>query len=560
MKRNRETNSSRVKGWLAALCGLVVSLVAVGAHAQTEQAQVAVTEFTARTSSQQTLVARAATDAVALELSRNGFVVMSRSLVQAALSDLSLDIPLDKVGISQLGQKLGATSIVQGTVVNLKLEGSPKKASVNLIVRMTDPLSGVDINGAYVSGSSNQRVGYDGDDQQLIREAITNAAYEAARTMAQYNLPNAYVLNTIGVDEVLINQGARGGMSVGMELLVQSHGQNIGRLRVSRVSDTDAIAKILSSSRGIKPEDKVRAIFSVPEVATVRGNTVIKPAKMAKPSVWTSVGKVLLIGAVIYGASQIASGGNTGVTNATARACIAPAGTPAVIVSWKPSMFAQGNNDRMQYYLIRDDVAYEGNTDAKEGWIATGINTDTSGNSNVTSYMDTTVVAGARHAYRVVLEYRYVSPADNTTTETRLSDPVWTNTVTTVGIPSCLSPADGSDSEDISAMKFTIATAAGADQYQVQISTDPLFPAASTYSAVLAAGKTTSDELNLTSSSLVGSKLAAAFKAAQSQRLPIYWRVGARHIGDVNPSPDGWIYGDRFQFVSSDTPPNPPAD
>ena len=120
-------------------------MVAVSAQAQSEQSQLAVTEFTARTSSQQTLLARAATDAVALELSRNGFVVMSRSQVQAAISDLSLDTPLDKVGVSQLGQKLGATSIVQGTVLNLRLEGSPRRANVNIIVRMTDPLSGEDV-------------------------------------------------------------------------------------------------------------------------------------------------------------------------------------------------------------------------------------------------------------------------------------------------------------------------------------------------------------------------------------------------------------------------------
>ncbi|MHB1461616.1 MAG: hypothetical protein ACYC1M_10075 [Armatimonadota bacterium] len=552
MKRNRETNSSRVKGWLAALCGLVVGMVAVSAQAQTEQTQLAVTEFTARTSSQQTLLARAATDAVALELSRNGFVVMSRSQVQAAISDLSLDTPLDKVGVSQLGQKLGATSIVQGTVMNLRLEGTPRRASVNIIVRMTDPLSGEDVNGAVVSGRSNQRVGFNGDDQQLIREAISNAAYEAAKTMASYNIPTATVLNTIGGDEVLLNNGARGGLAVGMEMLVQNHGQNIGRLSVVRVSDTDAVAKVITSTRGIKPEDRVRAIFAIPEITTVKGNTVLKPAKVAKPSVWSSVGKILLIGAVIYGVSMIGGGGNNGVDNVAALATIGPSGAPAIVVNWEPSKFAQGNADRLQFYIIRDDVLYEGNTTDKTGWIATG-------DPNAKNYIDTTVVAGASHSYRVVLEYNYVNPSSAEVT-VKLSDPVWTNRVTAIGIPSGLSPFNGSDTEDLTKMKFIINTSLGADQYQVQVSTDPLFPASGSYSVTMPAGKTTTDEINLLSSGVVGNTMAAKFLAAQTQRLPIYWRVGARRLGDPDPSPNGWIYGDRFQFVSSDTPPPPPTN
>ncbi len=552
MKRNRETNSSRVKGWLAALCGLVVGMVAVSAQAQTEQTQVAVTEFTARTSSQQTLLARAATDAVALELSRNGFVVMSRSQVQAAISDLSLDTPLDKVGVSQLGQKLGATSIVQGTVMNLRLEGEPRRASVNIIVRMTDPLSGEDVNGAVVSGRSNQRVGFNGDDQQIIREAVSNAAYEAAKTMASYNIPTATVLNTIGGDEILLNGGARGGIATGMEMLVQNHGQNIGRVRVIRVSDTDAVARVITSTRGIKPEDRVRAIFAIPEITTVKGNTVLKPAKVAKPSVWSSMGKILLIGAVIYGVSMIGGGGNNGVDNVTAVATLGPAGLPAIVVNWEPSKFAQGNADRLQFYIIRDDVLYEGNTTDKTGWIATG-------DPNAKNYIDTTVVAGAAHSYRVVLEYNYVNPSSAEVT-VKLSDPVWTNRVTTVGAPSCLSPFTGSDTEDLTKMKFIINTSLGADQYQVQVSTDPMFPASGSYSVIMPAGKTTTDEINLISSGVVGSTMAARFLAAQTQRLPIYWRVGARHLGDPEPSPNGWIYGERFLFVSSDTPPPPPSN
>lgn len=552
MKRNRETNSSRVKGWLAALCGLVVGMVAVAAQAQTEQTQLAVTEFTARTSSQQTLLARAATDAVALELSRNGFVVMSRNQVQAAISDLSLDTPLDKVGVSQLGQKLGATSIVQGTVLNLRLEGSPRRANVNIIVRMTDPLSGEDVNGAVVSGRSNQRVGFNGDDQQLIREAINNAAYEAAKSMAAYNIPTATVLNTIGIDEVLINNGARGGMAAGMELLVQSRGQNIGRLRIIRVSDTDAVAKIITSTRGIRPEDRVRAIFAIPEIATVKGNTVLKPAKIAKPSVWSSVGKILLIGAVIYGASMIGGGGNEGVANVSAASAIGPSGLPAVVINWEPSRFAQGNNDRLQFYIIPDTVAFEGNTTDKTDWIATG-------DPNAKNYIDMTVVPGTTRSYRVVLEYNYVNPSSAEVT-IKLSDPVWTNRVTVVGIPSCLSPFNGSDTEDLSKMKFIINTSLGADQYQVQVSTDPLFPTSGSYSVTMPAGKTTTDEMNLLSSSTVGSTMAAKFLAAQAQRLPIYWRVGARRLGDPVPTPLGWMYGERFQFVSSDTPPPPPTN
>lgn len=583
MKRFRELAVTRLLAWpvvAALLTSVLAPIVAVPAAAQSMQ-QVAVVDFTVRKGQGDASLTRSATDAVAMELSRNGFNVVPRSQVQSAMDDLALEVPLDKLGVTKLGSRLGATTVMTGEVVNVAVTGTPRRASVTMIVRSADVASGEIVSGAAVTGQSNARVGYSGDDQELIREAVSNGAFEASRIIASYNIPEATVLNTISTDEVLINRGARGGIQNGMEMVVLrgSGSEVVGRIRVLRVSDTDAIAKIISSTRGISPEDKCRAVFTAPEVRVAKSGQVktVEP-RVNPPSVFSSIGKALLIGALVYGAVTLAKGGNgsenAAVSRVAARAAQPVNGQPRIEVTWAHGMFAQGANDRVRYYLYRNDTA----------------NVVQTVNGNVTSYTDgdslvlpdngesnsddgdlgdnvfPLLVPGQLYRYYVELEYNYTDTGVNNNnnnnnndnsnnTTTRRSDRVPTGLVTALTWPAdnswVISPAVGDESVDLSSVDFTFTAPVGGNTYAVQVSTDPSFR-----TNVLELGPFV--EVKSGNVTLRKQNLSQRFRNVPSNQS-LYWRVGVRSSADSLTPKNNYVWTERIaSFKATELPPPGP--
>lgn len=544
----------------------------------------AVVDFTVRAGLQQALLSRAATDAVALELSRAGFNVIPRMQVQNALQELSLEPVLDRLGVIKLGKTLAVDSIVSGEVVAVTVEGSPRIARVTILVRVTDVASGEDINGAAVTGRSNPRVGYVGDDDQLIREAISNAALEAATTIASYTIPEATVLNTVGTDEVLVNRGTRSGVVEGMEMIVIRGRDVVGRIRITRPSASEATGKIISSTLGIQPEDKARAVFKLPAVQLVGAKVKITPPRARPKSAGLSnLGKLFVVAGLVFGAMQIGKGGNPGVDGVKAEAVIDNTG-PAVKISWKPSVFAQANQDRILYHIYRDPVpdptrprvpaltAERNTTYAVDtqlmrtvGYIdiPPGQETDSTDLSDEDEIPG--ITPGQSFRYAITLVYRFVSPfvgqpggGDGQQQEVtyRESDKTWTGMVTPLERPLLLNPASGS-SVALNSVDFEFQSVVGAQAYRVEVSTDPTFQnkALSVYSneVLLPTGATvTIQGVNLT-------------RFVGAQRL--YWRAGARNIND-QPGPAPWpgdsrgqyryIWSEPFWFEPLITPPPPP--
>lgn len=566
--------------WLA-------SLAPVPAVAQqAARGTVAVVDFTVRPGLQQALLSRAATDAVAMELSRAGFNVLPRTQVQNALQELSLEPILDRLGVMKLGKTLAVDSIVSGEVVAVTVEGSPRTASVTLLVRVTDVASGEDVNGAAVTEKSNPRVGYVGDDDQLIREAISNAALKAATTIASYAIPEATVLNTVGTDEVLLNRGTRSGIQPGMEMIVLRGRDVVGRIRVTRPSTSDAIAKVITSTLGIQPEDKARAVFKLPPIQLDRGKVKIaEPRAKPKSAGLSNLGKILVVAGIVFGALQIGKGGNSGVEGPKAEAITDPTG-PAVKISWKPSVFAQANNDRVLYHIYREPA----DPTRLRVPVLTARSNETSvvdtQTARTVSYVDIPpgqevdtpdltdeedipgVIAGQSYRYAITLVYRFVSPFIGQTggqqgqqeqqVTYRESDKSWTGLATPLTQPVLLRPANGSQDVNLNSVDFEFQAVPGAQAYRVEVSTDPTFQNKSlsfyTDEVMLPAGTTvTIRNVNLRA------------KFAGAQRL--YWRAGARNIND-QPGPAPWpgdhrgqfryIWSDGFSFTPVVEPPPAP--
>ncbi len=590
MKRFRKGLIARALSWtliVAMFLPGIASLMPVPAAAQqAARGTVAVVDFLVRPGLQQALLSRAATDAVAMELSRAGFNVLPRTQVQNALQELSLEPILDRLGVIKLGKTLAVDSIVSGEVVAVTLEGSPRTARVTMLVRVTDVASGEDVNGAAVTGQSNPRVGYVGDDDQLIREAISNAALQAATTIASYTIPEATVLNTVGTDEVLLNRGTRSGIQTGMEMIVLRGRDVVGRIRVTRPSTSDAIAKVISSTLGIQPEDKARAVFKLPTVQLDRGKVKIaEPRAKPKSAGLSNLGKILIVAGIIFGASRIAQGGSRGVDSVTAEAITDPTG-PAVKISWKPSVFAQANQDRILYHIYREPADPTRprvpvlTARSNETYV---VDTQT---ARTVSYVDIPpgqevdtpdltdeenmpgVTAGQSYRYAVTLIYRFVSPfagqpgqqqgQQQQDVTYRESDKQWTGFATPLTQPVLLRPANGSQDINLGAVDFEFQAVPGAQAYRVEVSTDPTFQNKSlslyTDEVLMPAGSTiTIRNVNLRT------------KFAGAQRL--YWRAGARNIND-QPGPVPWtgdskgqyryIWSEPFSFMPVEEPPPAP--
>lgn len=224
------------------------------------------------------VVGRNAAAAVAqsMEESENWDILRSDAVARAMVEE-GLVPPLDVTGMRKLGRALGADAIVTGQITAVVVTDTPKRAQVGLMIEMRDVASGELINGASEIGISGYRPGYTGDAEPLVNEAIRKAAFAGVTKMSQQTLPRGTVLNTSvtpgGTFEMLLNVGANAGVSVGQEFIVLRGGEQVGRIRAVRVESMRSTAVVVEQTKGIRPEDKVQAVFKMPPAPQI---TVVK--------------------------------------------------------------------------------------------------------------------------------------------------------------------------------------------------------------------------------------------------------------------------------------------
>lgn len=573
-----------------------IMIAAIPVAAQQQAVLVGVVDFDNKSGYGPSYYGKVASDSLAVELKKsNHFDVTPGSVLNEKMKELGFTPPLTRRQLLRLGQEAvvgedaGVSAMIEGEIAAIRVKGSPKRADVTLVVRMVDVASGELINGALVTGSSQLRVGYTADDQQLVTEAIDDACYQAVRAMVGYIIPEATVQNTIGTNEVLLNKGAREGIQRGMKMVVFRNGELVGNVQIKEVSPNDATAEILDAPRGVKPEDKVRAVFELPGAKPGKNtfNTSDGAANTSagapssshkkKPNPILALALLVLVGMAFKGGS-----GTNEVGSVTARAGFAPelpVPSGGVQVKWNPSKLGSGLNV-LEYHIWRDNIQ----TPVGAPIPGIGIFNDAAGPTPVNvpytqvdqvlhtkTAVTTNSVAppapGENHRYFVSAVYQVTPPGSTTPLfyETpRQSTGVATNITKMVSGDQgdLVTPASGETSVDpFTGIFFQFRNRLGADTYIVQISTSPMFTSPEFTSPQIHFSPNVPDSTSLIS--FTTGNISSYFGAIPANGTTVWWRVGARSSLD-SPGPLKTLAGNNPLFLYSDSstfvlPESPPA-
>jgi len=355
---------------------------------------------------------------------------------------------------------------------------------------------------------------------------------------------------------------------------------------VRDVTPNDATASVIHAPKGVKPEDKVRAIFEAPgvddggsgrlqDVESGRvGGSRSKSHRMS-----SSHGKLLLtILAVVGLASLFKSGhGTERVGAVTARAGFAPELTAAnggIRIAWDPGQLAQGRNV-VEYHIWRDngttpvaaplpalaffdDDVGTGQRAAPYYSVDPLTNTRTAVSSNLVDRPE----VGVPHQYWVSAVYQ-VLPANSTTAKYYETPREPTTGMATIIrkllLADLTQPVSGDNEVNPAAgIRFEFKSRRGADTYIIQIATTPNFSSGVIESDVISYSGSI-DDANI--STIVPSSRTGVLSAVSSE-TPVYWRVGARNSLD-NPGPvlaggKSYLFSDPSIFYVQLSPPPPP--
>ncbi len=303
-----------------------------------------------------------ASEALISELLRTQrYDVQESDAVDRVMQRIGATMPLtDKNQLVRIGQELRVTSIVSGEVLNYRVVSSNGSKHADVVMRffVWDVAAGTVVNGAALSASSGMRAG-DTSDETLINEALTTGAVNAISEIQSNTLPTATVLNTTD-KQALINQGTRSGFKQGQEVIILRGREQVAAGVIASVEADKAFVTIKRSIKGIKPGDKVRAIFGVPTVSTRfnsnGGTKVIEGRRGNNSGVVTALIVLGLAAFMFTGSGSNSTGGVTNVTAESTLISATPNDLPAVKISWKTDTFLKGNQTRVLFQVWRDDV------------------------------------------------------------------------------------------------------------------------------------------------------------------------------------------------------------
>jgi len=562
-------------------------------------------------------LSRYATDAVATELTASArYESISRNDVLRTANELGFRAPYDKVQLSRIAQQLGATSVVTGEITYVKSDskkGADKTVSAGVKIRITDASSGELLNGAAKVGVAYAKPGLS-DTDLLAQEAISKSVVAGVKSIISFTLPEGIIISSVGDSgslQVLINRGSRDGMSEGMDLIVLRDKVRVGKLRVVRVFPTDAECTPLDNTLGLRPMDRVSAVFPMPDFDARSGVETAGRRTNSGGSI-KAIGQVLMV--IVLGAvvSTAVKGGGS-VTNVTAEAGINSQAS-IVQLTWKDNMFGGGtveyhiwrtggiNSNPYNYSGTPNGVAqiahsFQDQPTPFSYWDGTrtflqapnpGSNNNNSNNGGGNGTGTTvTPAAGTKPGYTVGGSYVYLVSAlvnrnssssnnnnsggnnggNSVTLEAIETDPVASGQVTPVLPSFTTNPSDGSKAVDLKAVQFKFLSTTGADQYVVEISTENTFKVRNLiYQVTGIIGSGSSNSQPLQSSVLdirsVGTlklnPVFAAYVNGSPNATPptLYWRVGARNSGD-KPGPQHAISGNpsdndqTFRYIYS---------
>lgn len=576
--------------FIVALC--LTSFIPANAQPPKKILEVAIVDFDNLSKYDGKVLGRRAADAVALALStmEEYYLIVPRDELEREVQAQGLAYPLDKTDLLLLGRALGLDGIIIGNVVAVEIKrGEATQAGVTVACQMLDISTEEPITGALVTATSSPKYDYKGEDDILVDEALNKAAYQISKQFLSFavrGIPEYAILTTIG-NEVLINAGSRQGIKEGMQMVVLRRGEKVGRVKVKEVTLTDATATILEAPRGIQSGDKVRVVYETPPLTKLPAEMEMR--KKARSSLQNTIPALLLAFGIYKLMQQPAT---SGPKVSTCYAC-QEGGHPYVYLSWD---FRKIPNPTNIYAIMVYRTGPGGgppptgpsDADLFTCWsqrVYPGVATpsycvDRTYNAppTVTRYIvsedgtsveteDITVtplIPGESYHYylRAITVYTPLAPGGTTgggTTrqqevEYRYTEFVYLGRYTPLYPPTPAYPANGATVVDLSNVTFQWTAAAGANEYVLEISTDPSFPAdkqktwrsAPQYIWASAGEVVPVEGLTL--------NLSKIFPKAKV----LYWRVGAINNKDTQRPPGGYIFGEQFYRINVETPPPPP--
>ena len=261
--------------WLPALAWLLAAPQPARAQTLNRLPTWAVVNFVNHSGYSSNDVGIEASDGFVVELGKsNKYDVLPRAQTQQTIRDLGLVEPLDTIGLQKLARSLEADAVASGEVASVHFSDSPRRATVTLIIRVVDRLSGELINGAIAQGTSTPRPIQTNDDDSLVNQAIENADFAAVKQISRFNLARATVLIHSDLERVTVNKGTQNGLFDGLNMLVTRNGTEVGRIRIARASADESEAVVTDQGLGIQEQDVATAIYQLPEYSIGPNNTI----------------------------------------------------------------------------------------------------------------------------------------------------------------------------------------------------------------------------------------------------------------------------------------------
>jgi hypothetical protein len=563
---------------------------------------VAILDFNNLSKYEGKMVGRRAADAVAMSLTTlagDYFTILSRADLEKEVEAEGLSYPLDKVDMVRLGRTLGLDGIITGTVIQVGISRSngATQAAVQVACQMLDISTEEPITGAVATGKSSPKYDYTGDLDILVDEALNKAAYQIAQQFVSFavrGVPEFTILTTIGSD-VLLNAGSRQGIKEGMEMVVLRNGEKVGRIKVKEVTLTDATATILEAPRGIQGGDKVRIVYEAPPIGKAPLEQEIKTK--AKTSLQNTLPALLLA----FGIYKLMQKGSSATAGPRPSTCYADesGGMPIVHLSWdyrkipnptniaavmvyrtpNPSMPSSptaisSDSDVYLIYSWRNNlyfdngILYGGTTPPSTcedslqlpATITRYTPSDDLTSLDTNDVTTTPFVPGHSYYYYVIGINAYCPPAppDGTARVVyHFMDPISLGRYTPIYPPTPVSPANGTTIlvDQLNSVSFQWLAVDGANEYVVEVSTDPSFPpdpSKTLRSKPLYLIGNAGDLMPETGLTLDLSR----FKNAKV----LYWRVGAINRDDTLRPPGGYVFRKGYWFTINiePGPPSPP--
>ncbi len=255
------------------------------------------------------LVADKATDAVALALEDSqDYVVTTKADTRRemeALGIIKAESPRFTVSDEQmvrLGERLRVEKVANGSVDLLAVEKTGRCRCV-LTVRLLDVDTQTYLDGATADYTTKPIPGWQGEDADVINEALRSAAEVAVSRIQTARRPRGNVDMVDQAGEIIVNLGYRDGIEVGMELLAvrgvwnapqeRVVMRNVGVISVKSTEINMCRCRLLSGSMP-RTSDKTYVMY--------RPNTEIaKAARNTRLKKFGRIGMALALGLGMYG-------------------------------------------------------------------------------------------------------------------------------------------------------------------------------------------------------------------------------------------------------------------